>query len=398
MLGEDVKHFDEKESDGGEVSSPASRDESGNSFAKGEEVGSEKREDNSSAQLVDPESNSPTEEDAQKVCTKEEGGVQIEWELKLEDDYKSKNVSVESAEEVHGGGSSSSSSSSSSDDDSHNVEDNTAVVETGLVVTVEPVETGQVDESVKLVETLAEVVSQVIENVKVEENDNKDIETSSSVKLDDSLLSIVNQVSESIPAIETNYRVAEAVKVVDLAEPTDCPLEAVYKVSDTVQNGETRNGNVEIAPLGESEKVLLVKETVEVTESASTENPNTSCAVELDLPEVGEKKILTLDKSNAASPEVLDLGTENKELATSEKAVVYSDAKDSATEVQEEKLELSYNSFVGHASNGAEPVPDYQNHEYSNNQPLIASTSQAVQKASIKSCCGLFDLFTSSDR
>lgn len=385
MVGED-KHFDEKESDGGEVSSPAARDESGHSFSKGQEVDLGKREDGSSAQVVVPESGSLGKGDTLEVGTKEEGGVQIEWELKLEDDCKSKNISIESAEEVHGGGSSSSgsSSSSSSDDESRDVEDNTAVVETGLVVdtvepvetgqvvaTVKPVETGQVVQSVELVETLAEVVSQVMEKVEVEESDNKVSETGSSIKLDDSLSSIVDQVSDSIPARETENIVAEAVQVVALAKPTDCSPEVVYKVNDTVQNGETRNGDVETASLVESVKDSLVEETVEVIENALTENPNTSCAVELDLPVVGEKEIPKLDNVDADFPQLVDSGSENKELSTSEKAVTFSDAKDSATEVQEDKLELSYNSFVGHTSNGAVPVPDDQNPEYSSNQVII---------------------------
>lgn len=401
--GEDVKHFDEKESDSGEFSSPASRDESVHSFGKGEEVELGKREDGSLADVVVSESGSLGKGDMPEVGTKEEGGVETEWELKLEDDSKSKNISIESAEEVNGGGSSSSgssrsSSSSSSDDESRDVENNKAVAETGQVVdAVEPVETGQVVESVELVETLAEVVSQVIEKVEVEESDNKVLETGSSSNLDDSLSSIVNQVSDSIPARETENIVAEAMQVVDLAEPTDCSSEVVYKVNDTVQNKETRNGDVETAPLVESEKDSVVEETVEVIDSALTENHNTSCAVELDLPERGEKEILTLDNNTANSPQLVDSGSENKELTTSEKAVTFSDAKDSATEVQEDKLELSYNSFVGHTSTGA-PVPDYQNPENSSNQLPVTSTPQAVQKASVKSCCGLFELFTSSDR
>ncbi|KAK1378504.1 hypothetical protein POM88_025248 [Heracleum sosnowskyi] len=407
--GEDVK------SDGGEVSSPVSQDEAGNSFGKGEEVELGKREDGLSAQVVVPESGSLGEADMREVGTKEEGGVEIEWELKLEDDSKSKNISIESAEEVHGGGSSSSGSSSrsssddESEDESEDVDKNIAVVETGLVVdtvepvetgqvvgAVEPVQTGQVVESVELGETLAEVASQVIE--KVEESDNKVTETGPSIKLDESLSSMVNQVSDSILARETENMVAEAVQVVDLAGPTDCSSEVVNKVHDTVQNGETRNGDVENFPVVESEKDSLVEETVEVIESAITENHNTSSAVELDLPEVGEKEILTLDTNNADSLQLVDSGSENKELKTSEKAVTFSDAKDSASEVQEDKLELSYNSFVGNTGNGAVPVPDYQNPEYPRNQLPVASTSQAVQKASVKSCCGLFELFTSSDR
>ncbi|KAK1388330.1 hypothetical protein POM88_016508 [Heracleum sosnowskyi] len=72
---------------------------------------------------------------------------------------------------------------------------------------------------------------------------------------------MVNQVSDSILARETENMVAEAVQVVDLAGPTDCSSEVVNKVHDTVQNGETRNGDAENFPVVESEKDSLVEET-----------------------------------------------------------------------------------------------------------------------------------------
>ncbi|KAK1373562.1 Protein nuclear fusion defective 4 [Heracleum sosnowskyi] len=95
------------------------------------------------------------------------------------------NISIESAEKGNGGGSSSSGSCGSgiSDDESRDVENDTAVFETRLVVdTVEPVEPGQVVELVELVETLVEVVSQVIEKVEAEESDNNVIKPGCSIK------------------------------------------------------------------------------------------------------------------------------------------------------------------------------------------------------------------------
>ncbi|KAK1355675.1 hypothetical protein POM88_048931 [Heracleum sosnowskyi] len=265
------------------------------------------------------------------------------------------NISIESAEKGNGGGSSNNGSCGSgiSDDESRDVENDTAVVETRLVVdTVEPVEPGQV-------------------------------------------VNIVNQVSASIPDRETDNIIAE----VDLAEPMDCSLEVAYKVNETtVQNGKTGNRDVQTAPLVESEKDPWMEDMVEMIESALTEIPDTSCALELDLLEVGEKKMLTLDKNNTVYPGLVGSGSENKELTTSEKAVVCSDAKDSATGTQEDKLELSCNYFVGNNNNGALPVPDYHNPEYSGNQIPVASTSHAVQKAFVNSCCTLFELFTNSGR
>ncbi|KAK1400915.1 hypothetical protein POM88_000520 [Heracleum sosnowskyi] len=96
-----------------------------------------------------------------------------------------KNISIESAEKGNGGGSSSSGSCGSgiSNDESRDVENDTAVVETRLVVdTVEPVEPGQVVELVEPIETLVEVVSQVIEKVEAEKSDNNVIKTGCSIK------------------------------------------------------------------------------------------------------------------------------------------------------------------------------------------------------------------------
>ncbi|KAK1373561.1 hypothetical protein POM88_029754 [Heracleum sosnowskyi] len=174
----------------------------------------------------------------------------------------------------------------------------------------------------------------------------------------------------------------------------DCSLEVAYKVTDTtVQNGKTGNRDVQTAPLVKSEKDPCLEDTFEMIESALTEIPYTSCALELDLLEVGEKKMLTLYKNNTVYLGLVGLGSENKELTTSEKAVVCSDAKDSATGMQEDKRELLCNSFVGNNNNGALPVPDYQNPEYSGNQIPVASTSHAVQKAFVNRCCTLFELF-----
>lgn len=138
MVGnDDVKQYDEKSSDGGEVSSPVSQNHHNtqHSFAEGEEVVVENK--NSEGEEV----------------------VQIEWDLKSQEgEFKSKDVSVESSKKVRNGvsskRSSSSSSSSSSDDESHDVEKKTEGVETVLDV-----------ESVKTVEYLPEELTEVIGSV-----------------------------------------------------------------------------------------------------------------------------------------------------------------------------------------------------------------------------------------
>ncbi|XVE51537.1 hypothetical protein DITRI_Ditri02bG0049900 [Diplodiscus trichospermus] len=50
------------------------------------------------------------------------------------------------------------------------------------------------------------------------------------------------------------------------------------------------------------------------------------------------------------------------------------------------------------SSNVVEKTQDSGRHDYSEKQPLVASTPPVVQRTSIFSCCGLFDVFTGSGR
>lgn len=327
MVGDDdVKHFDEKDSDGGEVSSPASQDHhsSHHPFAEGEQEEREKREDSSSVQLIAPKKNSVEEvnfgENTQKAATEEEGIVQIEWDMKSGEGYsKSKDISIESSNKVHDVGSSGSSSSSSgsssrsssSDDESHVVEKKTVVVETGTAADL-----------VKPIESLSEVVTPVNDICTVGETGNGAVETG--------------------PAV-------------DSIKPD--------------------NGVAETASLVEPDKVLLIEEVVQVIESTSIDNPIASSVVDLDLQENVEKKLPTLDDNTGVSPVLMGLGSRKKEdevVSTSEeKASVFLEAKDSATEVHENKLVLSFNAPNVHTSNGAEHIKYSESPEYSDSLVMV---------------------------
>ncbi|KAE9602930.1 hypothetical protein Lal_00049426 [Lupinus albus] len=58
---------------------------------------------------------------------------------------------------------------------------------------------------------------------------------------------------------------------------------------------------------------------------------------------------------------------------------------------------LSANPFTK-SSNSAEHIKDSETHEFSENQPLIASAPHMVQKTSWLSCCGLFEVLSGSNR
>lgn len=170
MVGnDDAQHYDDKKNDGG---SPSSQDHhsSEHSFPEGDGKEVKKREGSSSAQSVVLEKSSVGGVTSGENVKTEGGIVQIEWELKSEEDYGSKEGSIES-KEVQTGGSSRSSSSSSGSNSSRSSSDDECNVEKKMEV----VETRQpVDSSSK-------VESQVVTNIPAGENSNAVAETVSMV-------------------------------------------------------------------------------------------------------------------------------------------------------------------------------------------------------------------------
>ncbi|XP_050232347.1 uncharacterized protein LOC126681025 [Mercurialis annua] len=114
---DDPKSQDERDSDGGDVDSPASQDHHNEEHPFREESEDfEKRERSASVEGVSSDAQ------GNRVGVEDDGVVKIEKELDSEQDAESKDVSVEhvkSAKESQVGDDSSSSSSSSSDDESH---------------------------------------------------------------------------------------------------------------------------------------------------------------------------------------------------------------------------------------------------------------------------------------
>uniref|UniRef100_A0A5B6Z4T1 Putative enolase-phosphatase E1 n=1 Tax=Davidia involucrata TaxID=16924 RepID=A0A5B6Z4T1_DAVIN len=345
MVGDDdLKTHDEKESDGGEVSSPGSQDHHNHQhpFTEGEEEEVEKKEDTSSARSFVTE-NKPMGavtndgESIQKVAI-EEGVVQIDSNLKPEDDSESKNVSIEYVEELHHGGSSregGSSSSSSSDDESHVFEKNIVVLES---------KDGDYD-----------------------------------------------SVSESAPFVES-------------VKPVSSLSEVVTQITDCVPVGEAYNLAVETAPVVDSDKVSLSEEVVQVTEteSAPIENFMASDVVELGLKKDGERMLTSVEEGTGVSSVVMDLGSQNKEdivVSTSDQNAAASlDAMGFAAQENEDKLLVSFNASRVDTNNGAEHIKTSGIPESSDSQPLVASAPGARQTTSWKSCCGLFEVLTGSNR
>lgn len=328
---DDAQHYDDKKSDGG---SPSSQDHhsSEHSFAEGDGKEVEKKEGSSSGQSVVLEKSSlggvSSGENVKNVATGD-GIVQIEWELKSEEDYGSKEGSMES-KEVHTGGSSGSSGSSNSSNSSRSSSDDESNVEKKTEV----VETGHAFDSVEPVDSLSEVASKVDTN---------------------------------IPAGGNSNPVGEIVSVVTPA------------------------------------KASSIEEVVQVNGSASGGYPVTSSVgYKVEVQEHSDKGLPSSDDNTGISPVRMDLGSmkeaDNTVSTSQENPAVCMDVKESVTEDKDDKLSLSFNAPDVHTSNGAYDIKESESPECSDSQPLVASAPQVVQKTSFKSCCGIFDLFTSSDR
>ncbi|KAE8689474.1 P-glycoprotein 9 isoform 1 [Hibiscus syriacus] len=155
--------------------------------------------------------------------------------------------------------------------------------------------------------------------------------------------------------------------------------------------------------------------------SYNTENKSATVLAE-DVPKVAEHGAFENGDSNSAGDTVAVDNAVKTALSvtevseTSEKNSV-PDVVEPGLKANEEKLLPSSNGISGvelegvegkkfpssdiptaETSNFAETNQTLEPHEYSEKQPLVASTPPPVQRASFLSCCGLFEAFTGSER
>ncbi|KAL2475092.1 Uncharacterized protein Adt_35828 [Abeliophyllum distichum] len=194
--GDDVlKHQDDKETDGGEVSSPASQDHNSHQqhFTEEEEE-VEKGEDTSNFVFIEGVKNEGVKE--QKMVAEEKSVVQVEKELKHEHESGKKDVMIEYDElpeksydgGVSGSSSSNSSNSSSSDDESRGFEKNKDTVHDASV------------DLAKAADSLSERPAEVFHGALVEQAGNSVVQTCPVVGLEKvSLLNEEVQVNTGAP-------------------------------------------------------------------------------------------------------------------------------------------------------------------------------------------------------
>ncbi|KAM7524942.1 hypothetical protein LguiA_014844 [Lonicera macranthoides] len=232
-------------------------------------------------------------------------------------------------------------------------------------------------------------------------------------KLINSLSKVITQVSDLIPSEEFNHLVDEAgsdkiVIVEHEKEPQvgSSPVKSSSKsLNDESHVLDEKTAVDKTAPPVDSVKFVdsLPKVGTQVSDAISAgdlnhsvDNSMTSCSVdESGLKENGEKKFLSLDGS-AESPSILtNLGSQKKENEMVSSFNKY--AKNSAVLLNEDENSLSNIAPKIGTSNGEERVKS-ENCECSDSQPLVASAPRTVQTTSWKSCCGIFELFTGTNR
>ncbi|GMY37834.1 muscle M-line assembly protein unc-89 [Fagus crenata] len=324
---DDLKSQDGKESDGGEVSTPASRDldSDHNSFNEGNEELEE--QDPSSIRSFVAEDKSmegvPIDvEGEQKIGSEDDGAVKIERELKSDDNSERKNgifEHIESTKQAHNRDDQSSSSSSSSDDETRVIEKKKEEAYNSVV------EASSYDDLVKPVNCSLEEVTQVTENALVGET--------------------VKSIAESVPLIDTVESVVsvskEKIHITESA-PVENPV-----IGDLGESGSK-----------ESEKNFSLK-------------LNEAPAVVTDL---ALKK--TEDKVFPLSDETVQ---------------AHLNVVESVSNGYEDTILPSSSAPVAATSNGAAYVSDSEIPECSENEPLVAPAPQVVRRTSWLSCCGLFD-------
>ncbi|XP_057949006.1 uncharacterized protein LOC131144394 [Malania oleifera] len=353
-----LKLRDEKESDGGEVGSPASQDHQHHERPFGEAAGEEDKTDTSSVQSFASENKSMEEASQDKGG---EGVVDVVPQLKPEESSKRQNISIEYVElekESHDEGSfgddggtsrdDGGTSSSSSSDDERKWKD---------------------DASNSVLETTppdASVMAEVVDVARKSKDDS------------------YNSVLETTPA----------------------DASVMTEVVDVVPPGEACNVVLETGPLAESTKPAhsLPEEAAFDTKIIPVPNLKVSDGVDTSskehekllpsLHEVTADSLTTIDStSKKHDDKVFPLSNENVRVSSISSGVVSASADN-----EDKLLPPSDVPSVG-VGDGAEPTQgSEETPECSENQPLVASAPRSEQTTFWKSCCGLFDVLTGSNR
>ncbi|EEF42728.1 hypothetical protein RCOM_0634810 [Ricinus communis] len=354
----DPKSQDERDSDGGEVGSPASQDHHNQEHPFNEDnEESEKRDHSTFVSDYKPvEGVTSDAQGSQNVGVEDDSVVKIERELNSELDIESKDVGVEhveSAKESHDGDDKSS-SSSSSDDESRTFEkkwkeeDCNSALDAASCNTVEKVFPEEVTRDSNIEQSLEEA------------NGNSTVETD-----------------------PTNDLAAPQVLMSEVAKHTMEGAEVENpEILDVIEPG-----------LKESEDKLLPKSNDVIAGLVPEKNENKAFPIVDE--NVGASTTLIISDVNGNEGKISDAHTETTICAERTKD---SETLGGAVIGNVGKSLTSFGAHVSEACNDAIKVRDYETSEYAENQPLVPPAQRVTQRTSWMSCCGLFDVFIGSNR
>lgn len=319
MLGnEDLKSQDGKESDGGDVSTPASQDQDSDQspFNEGNEELEERDTRSFVAKGKSMEGGTFVDEGEQKIGVEDDGAVKIEREIKSDDNSKSKNGTSEHIKSTNQSrdGDDRSSSSSSSDDE-----------------------------------------TRVIEQKPKEEAYNSVLEVSSH---DDQVKPVDSSPEEVVWVKETVNSIAESVPVVDSVNPTELDEETVNSIAES-------------APIVDSVKSLVSvsEEKIHITESVPVENLVIGDLVVSGSKEIEKNFSIKLNEAPTAVPDLALKKNEDKVFPLSDENVqAHLTVVESVSIGYEDKTLPSSSAPVAATSNGAASVKDSEIPESSENE------------------------------
>ncbi|GMI82266.1 hypothetical protein HRI_001895900 [Hibiscus trionum] len=177
------------------------------------------------------------------------------------------------------------------------------------------------------------------------------------------------------------------------------------QASEKKSKDKAYNFGSEVTSYGNEDKPVSVmsEEVLKVVENEAVGNVDSNSAV-------GTADVYNLVKTALSVPEEVDHAIEvsaNKSVpGVVETGLKGSEEKMLPSSIGVSKFELGENegnfssSSVPSAESGTvvDKTQHFESHDHSENQPLVASTPPVVQRTSVLSCCGLFDVFTGSGR
>lgn len=361
---DEFKHHDDKESEGEEVSSPASQDHPNHQrqFTDGEKEDAKKVEDSSHVQLSGEERKSIEEHKdngaAVEEAKVEESVIQIEKESKPVGELNGDNIIEERVKTQK--------------------ESGNGVVSESL----DGESTVEFERELKFFEK----VDASVEHVEPQKEN------------DDGLLP--EHHNDECHVIDKTNVVVDSSPFGSSTEAVNSFCECLTQVPGPVLVGDAYSS------VAEPDSDTVTQKKISIDNSSPGDSLLTSNVVP-EVNENGKKDVAVLDQNGRSLPVIVDSRLENKRdevIILAGNASRALEAKNTVTQETEEKLMHLHTASkdevanYGNASNGANHIKDSEVHGHSDRQPLVASAVQPVQRTSWMSCCGLFEVFAGSSR